>query len=126
MPFGLTDAPAIFQSYTNSALREHLHVFCIAFLNDILYSNSPEEHTRHVRPVLQNLRENGLYAALEKCEFSVEEVNFLGFVIFPKGIAMEPERIACPVPKSIHDIRIFLGFCNFYRRFIEAYSRVVT
>ena len=130
MPFGLTNAPATFQSYINSALREYLDVFCIAYLDDILiYSNSPEEHTRHVRLVLQKLREHGLYAALEKCEFSVEEVNFLGFVISPKGIAMEPDRIATivdwPIPKSIHDIQVFLGFCNFYRRFIEAYSRVV-
>src|SRR5436190_438213 len=130
MPFGLTNAPATFQSYINSALQEYLDDFCIAYLDDILiYSNSHEEHTKHVRLVLEKLRKHGLYASLEKCEFSVEEVNFLGFVISPTGISMEPSRIATivdwPTPKSVLDIQVFLGFCNFYRRFVEAYSHVV-
>ena len=130
MPFGLTNAPATFQSYINAALREYLDEFCTAYLDDILiYSDSPEDHTRHVRLVLQKLREHGLYASLEKCQFLVEEVNFLGYVISPAGISMENDRIATiadwPVPKSVHDIQVFLGFCNFYCRFIKAYSHIV-
>lgn len=129
MPFGLTNAPATFQSYINTALRTALDKFSIAFIDDILvYSETLEEHIQHVRQILQILLDHGLYVSLEKCKFHVQEVNFLGFLITPNGIAMEPERVATinewPVPTSLLDIQVFLGFCNFYRRFIKAYSRV--
>ena len=130
MPFGLTNAPATFQSYINAALRPFLDKFAIAYIDDILiYSNSLEEHHEHVRTILKTLLEHGLYASLEKCQFSVEEVDFLGYVITPNGVAMERGRIDSiqewPVPKSVHDIQVFLGFCNFYCRFILGYSCVV-
>jgi len=130
MPFGLTNAPATFQSYINAALRQFLDKFAIAYIDDILiYSNSLEEHHEHVRTILKTLLEHGLYASLDKCQFSVQEVDFLGYVITPNGVAMEKSRVDSiqewPVPKSVHDVQVFLGFCNFYRRFICAYSRVV-
>jgi hypothetical protein len=130
MPFRLTNAPATFQSYINSALREYLDDFCVAYLNDILiYSKSMEEHVKHVRKVLEQLLEHGLYASLEKCQFHMEEVEFLGFVVTPGGVSMEKDKVATimdrPSPKSVDDIQIFLGFANFYRHFIQAYSRVV-
>ena len=131
MPFGLCNAPATFQSYINDALRDFLDEFCVAYLDDVLIytDGTHEEHVQHVRQVLQRLLDHGLYAKLEKCEFHVRETRFLGFIISPDGIAMDPERIATivdwPTPKSVHDIRVFLGFCNFYRRFIDSYSREV-
>ena len=131
MPFGLCNAPASFQSYINDALREYLDDFCIAYMDDVLvYSKGTlEEHVQQVRKVLQRLHERELYVKLEKCEFHVQETRFLGFIISPDGIAMDPDRIKTivewPVPKSQHDIQVFLGFANFYRRFIEGYSRVV-
>jgi hypothetical protein len=80
--------------------------------------------------VLKKLLENGLYVKLEKCQFHVQEIEFLGYVLSPAGVAISKERIATilewPVPKSVHDIQVFLGFANYYRRFIEGYSRVVT
>src|SRR4030095_6624486 len=83
----------------------------------------------HVRQVLKKLLEHGLYVKLEKCQFSVQEISFLGFVISPQGISMDPDRISTisdwPVPRSITDIQVFLGFTNFYCRFIDGYSRVV-
>ena len=100
-------------------------------MDDVLvYTNGTlEEHIQHVRKVLKSLQEHELYVKLEKCEFYVQETHFLGFIISPDGIAMDPDRIKTvvewPVPKSQHDIQIFLGFANFYRRFIEGYSRVV-
>lgn len=129
LPFGLTNGPGTFQSYTNNAVREFLDVFCVVYLDDILiYSNTLEEHVQHVRKILEKLIENGLYVKLEKSQFHVQEINFLGYVITPEGISMEPSRIATivewPVPKSMHDVQVFLGFTNFYRRFVEAYSRV--
>jgi RNase H-like domain found in reverse transcriptase/Reverse transcriptase (RNA-dependent DNA polymerase)/Integrase zinc binding domain/Chromo (CHRromatin Organisation MOdifier) domain/Integrase core domain len=130
MPFGLTNAPASFQAYANDCLREYLDKFCVAYLDDILiYSDSLEEHIQHVRMILQRLRECGLYVKLEKCDFHVQEISFLGFIISPDGVSMDPKRIATivewPVPESVHDVQVFLGFANFYRRFIEKYSRVV-
>jgi hypothetical protein len=131
MPFGLCNAPASFQSYINNALRDYLDDFCIAYMDDVLvYTNGTlEEHIQHVRKVLERLQEHELYVKLEKCEFHVQETRFLGFIISPNGVAMDPDRIKTivdwPVPKSLYDIQVFLGFANFYRRFIEGYSRVV-
>ena len=131
MPFDLCNAPATFQSYINDVLHEFLDEFCVAYLDDVLIytDDSLEDHINHVRQVLQRLLDNGLYVKLEKCEFHVQETKFLGFIISPNDIAMDPDRIAIivdwPTPKSQHDILVFLGFANFYRRFMEAYSRVV-
>ena len=128
MPFGLTNAPATFQSYINQVLHEFLDVFCTAYMDDIMiYSETLEEHVVHVRKVLQKLLDNKLYASLEKCEFHKDQISFLGYIISSNGIAMEPDRVSSivdwPIPTSIRDIQIFLGFANFYRRFIEGYSR---
>ena len=130
MPFGLTNAPATFQSYINSALREYLDDFCVAYLDDILiYSKTLEEHVTHVRKVLEKLLEWELYASLEKCEFHVQQVEFLDYVISPEGVSMEKDKVSTimdwPSPKSVHNIQVLLGFTNFYRRFIQAYSCVV-
>ena len=75
MPFDLANAPATFQSFINYILRDFLDVFCIVYLDDILiYSNSEEDHTQHVRKVLERLQKYKLYAKLGKCEFDTEEV----------------------------------------------------
>ena len=129
MPFGLTNAPASFQAYANDCLREFLDLFCVVYLDDVLiFSETFEEHVCHVKKVLSRLRKYGLTCKLSKCEFHVTSVSFLGFVISPNGISMEPDRVTAitewPVPTSVHDIQIFLGFANFYRRFIEGYSRI--
>src|SRR6266496_4917830 len=99
-------------------------------ISHFIYTNGThKEHVQHVRQVLQCLLDHGLYAKLEKCEFHVQETRFLGFIISPNGIAMEQDRISTivdwPAPKSQHDVRVLLGFTNFYRRFVEGYSRVV-
>ncbi len=129
LPFGLTNAPATFQAYINKALSGFLDTFVVVYLDDILiYSRSEKEHRRHVRLVLERLRKYRLYVKLSKCAFDVETVNFLGFVISPKGVEMEKSRILAisswPEPTCVRDIQVFLGFSNFYRRFIEGYSRV--
>ena len=127
MPFGLANAPATFQGYINHILRDYLDVFCIAYLDDILiYSNSKEEHTLHVRKVLGRLLKNGLYVKLEKCSFYVVQVGFVGFVVTPQGTRMEEERVAAvkdwPEPTTHREVQVFLGFANFYRRFIHRFS----
>ena len=82
MPFGVTNAPAIFMDYMNRIFRHFLDKFVVVFIDDILiYSRTKEEHGEHLRSVLEILREKRLYAKLSKCEFWLEEENFLGHVI---------------------------------------------
>jgi hypothetical protein len=131
MPFGLTGAPATFQRYINDALRDYLDTFCTAYLDDILiYSRTRAEHLNHVRCVLQRLREAGLFAKLEKCEFLVSETKFLGLIIGKDGIRMDPDKVKTIIewqtPSCVTDVQAFIGFANFYRRFIRDFSKIIT
>jgi len=130
MPFGLTNAPATFQAYINRALAGLVDEFCVVYLDDILiYSDSREEHVRHVREVLARLRKFALYASLKKCEFFTTQVEFLGYVVSIAGVSMDPRRVSTieewPRPKTFREVQVFLGFANFYRRFIRSYSKII-
>ncbi len=130
MPFGLSNAPASFQGYINKILTRKLDILVIVYLDDILiYTEDPgQPNTDVVRWVLEQLRKHGFFANLKKCRFHQEEVWFLGFVVSSQGIKMEEERIgavkAWEEPRSIRDIQVFLGFANFYRRFIKGLSKI--
>ena len=130
MLFCLFNAPTIFQGYVNKILAEKLDIFVIVYLDDILiYTKDPgQPHVEAVRWVLDQLRKHSLFANLKKCRFHQDEVRFLGYVVSSKGISMEAERIEVvkdwPEPKSVRDIQVFLGFANFYRRFIQGFSRI--
>ena len=94
MPFGLTNAPATFQAHINESLKGLLDETCVAFMDDIMiYSRSVEEHTTHVRQVLERLRENGLYVKLSKCEFFITEVNFLRYRISITGVSINTRKV---------------------------------
>lgn len=131
MPFGLCNAPGTFQHYMNDTFRDFLDKFLIIYLDDLLiYSDNLAEHKKHVRAVLDRLREAGLCLKPSKCQFHVQEVSFLGFIVGADGIKMDPAKVAAitgwPQPKSVHDIRVFLGLANFYRRFVKDFSNIVT
>ena len=94
MPFGLTNAPVAFMDLMNRVFQSYLDRFFIVFIDDILvYLGSLEEHSEHLRTVLQTLRERQLYAKLSKCRFWLDKVAFLGHVISAKGVSMDPQKI---------------------------------
>jgi len=129
MPFGLKNAPAVFQSFINSVLRLFLEKSVILYLDDILiYSDTLEEHHKTVRAVLKKLIENNLFAKLSKCEFDKDEVEFLGHIISGSGVSTDPKKIKTivewPTPKSVKDVQRFIGLCNYYRRFVKNFSAI--
>jgi hypothetical protein len=82
MSFGLTNAPAYFMYLMNTVFMEYLDKFVVVFISDILiFSKNEDEHDKHLRMVLRKLRENQLYAKLNKCKFWLKEVSFLGYII---------------------------------------------
>ena len=130
MPFGLTNAPAAWQRFINEVLADLIDVNVIIYLDDILiYSDDAESHTEHVREVLRRLRKHKLFANAQKCEWDVDTVEYLGYIISPDGLTMATEKVKTildwPTPRKVKDIQSFLGFANFYRRFIYNYSDIV-
>jgi hypothetical protein len=131
MPFGLTNAPASFQRWINKILSEHLDIFCVVYLDDILvFSDSLDGHKRHVRMILAKVAETGLTLKASKYEFHTMETEYLGYVISQKGLRMNEEKIRrireSQEPQNIKGIQSFLGFANFYQRFIKDYSWITT
>lgn len=129
MPFGLTNAPAIFMDLMNRVCRPYLDRFVIVFIDDILiYSKSKPDHEQHLRQILELLKTNQLYAKFSKCEFWLDEVQFLGHVVNKQGIHVDPAKIEAvknwAVPKTPTEIRSFLGLAGYYRRFIENFSKI--
>ncbi|KAK3561402.1 hypothetical protein QTP86_000592 [Hemibagrus guttatus] len=129
MPFGLTNAPAVFQALINEVFRDLLGRGFIAYIDDILvYSTSMEEHVRQVREVLARLQQHHLYVKLEKCEFHRPMVTFLGYMISHQGVKMDMVKVRAVTewhaPSTVRELQRFLGFANFYQRFIWNYSLV--
>ena len=130
-PQGPTNAPAMFQHFMNDILRAHLDLTAVGILDDvIIFSEDPALHVQHVRAILQILRDNRLYAKVEKCEFNKDHMTFVGYMVSQSGIGMDPAKVSAildwPVPKSVKDVQSFLGFANFYRKFISHYSTLTS
>jgi RNase H-like domain found in reverse transcriptase/Reverse transcriptase (RNA-dependent DNA polymerase) len=101
----------------------------VVYLDDILiYSDDPAKHREHVREVLRCLRKHGLFAKADKCEWHRDSVEFLGYMLSADGLTMSVDKVQTiqdwPEPRKIKDIQSFLGFANFYRRFIYNYSNI--
>ncbi|XP_042453501.1 uncharacterized protein LOC122038022 [Zingiber officinale] len=128
MPFGLTNAPTVFD-LMNRVFLEYLDQFIIVFIDDIpIYSRYEEEHRRHLRIVLETLRREHLYAKFSKCAFWLSSVGFLGHVVSSRGISVDPQKIEAITsweqPKTVQEIRSFLGLAGYYRRFVESFSSI--
>ncbi len=129
MPYGLSNSPSIFQNFMNEIFRDMLHRFVLIYIDDILiYSPDITEHHRHVTQVLQRLRQHHLFLKAEKCEFHKTTIHFLGYIITPTGVQMDPKKNdavrSWPRPTTVKELQRFLGFANFYRRFVAHYSQV--
>ncbi|KAA3461634.1 DNA/RNA polymerases superfamily protein [Gossypium australe] len=130
MSFGLINAPATFMDLMNRVFQPYLDRFVVVFIDDILvYSRTEEEHDSHLRVVLQLLREKQLYAKFSKCDFWLREVTFLGHVVSAEGIRVDPRKVEAILdwkpPRSVSEIRSFLGLAGYYRQFVEGFSLIV-
>ncbi|GJU78151.1 putative reverse transcriptase domain-containing protein [Tanacetum coccineum] len=129
MPFRLTNALAVFMDLMNRVCKSYLDKFVIVFIDDILiYSKSKKDHEDHLRLVLELLKKERLFAKFSKCEFWLQEVNFLGHVVNSNGIYVDPSKIEAVKnwkdPKTPSEIWSFLGLAGYYRRFIANFSKI--
>ncbi|WMV08946.1 hypothetical protein MTR67_002331 [Solanum verrucosum] len=115
----------------NRVYKLYLDQFVVVFIDDILiFSRSNEDHNKHLRIILQILREKELYDKLSKCEFWLDEVAFLGHVVSTEGVKVDPSNIQAVVEwrplKSPTEVRSFLGLAGYYRRFVKGFSIIAS
>ena len=118
MPFRLSNTPAAFQRLINEVLGDLMDICTVGYLDDILvYSDSLEDHQDHIH-VLCHLCTMGLYTNPKKCKFHTDTVEYLRFILSPKGLQMDPAKVSAildwPEPWKVQDIQAFLSFANFY------------
>ncbi|CAC5379676.1 Retrovirus-related Pol polyprotein from transposon 297 [Mytilus coruscus] len=131
MPFGLKNAPISSQQLMSNVLRGLNWQFVLVYVDDILvFSKSFEEHLSHLEQVFTRLRDANLTLKPSKCVFAAKDVKYLGHIISKEGIKVDPEKTKAistfPVPTRKKQVRSFLGMCNYYRRFVDSYSKIVT
>jgi len=129
LPFGIATAPSAFQSIMNQLLHGFIGNFVCCYLDDVLiYSKTLEQHEQHVRQVLDKFREAQLYCKLKKCDFCRTQIDFLGHVVSYNTVAMQPAKLQAirnwQPPTSVTQLQRFLGFVNYYRRFIPRHSHI--
>ena len=129
MPFELTNAPVTFQNMMNEIFRDIIDLGVVIYLDNILiYSENDQDHVALVKRVLERLQEHQLAITPDKCEWHRSTDNFLGYVFSLKGVEMDQDKIRTIVeweaPDSVKGVQSFLGFANFYRRFIVGYSKL--
>jgi transposase InsO family protein len=127
MPFGLKNAPATFQRIIQTALSDLLYKGAINYLDDfIIYTETFEEHIELLREVFKRLRQHNIKLKLSKCFFAKSEVEYLGHIISHNTVKPSPRKIEAvkefPIPKTVREVRRFLGLTGYYRRFIENFS----
>ncbi|MBW0505613.1 hypothetical protein O181_045328 [Austropuccinia psidii MF-1] len=131
MPFGLTNDPASFENLVNDIFYYLLDIYVVVYLDDIMiFSKSEEEHVTHVSTVLSRLRANNLFAKASKFLFHVSSVEYLGYVVFSKGLKIDQAKVQqilnWPPPRNLKALQSFRGFSSFYCRFIKNYSKKIS
>jgi hypothetical protein len=129
VPFGLTNAPAIFCAMMNRILAPYLDVFAICYLDDVIvYSSDKEEHYRHLELIFKVLEENRLALKLKKCAFFQENVDFCGHDISKDGLTISKDKSEAmrvrPRLSTRIQVRSWLGACGWFQEFIPDYSAI--
>ncbi|CAI7801781.1 unnamed protein product, partial [Closterium sp. NIES-53] len=129
MSFGLCNAPAMFQAEMNHILRPLLDECVVVYLDDILiYSKNMKEHVEHLRKVFEILRKNKFYVKLSKSDFALKKVQFLGHMVSVEGVHVDPRKIKAvkkwKVSENVKELQQFLGFANYYNRFVPQYAKI--
>ncbi|KAL0439149.1 UNVERIFIED_CONTAM: Retrovirus-related Pol polyprotein from transposon.6 [Sesamum latifolium] len=127
MPFGLCNAPSTFQSLMNVVFAPYLKKFILVFFYDILvYSKDWKDHLVQLQVTLELLRKHQLFAKRSKCDFGKETIEYLGHIISKDGVSTNPSKIECmqnwPQPKTLKELRGFMGLTEYYRKFIKRYG----
>ena len=127
MPFGLTNAPATFQSLMNTIFQSLLRKCVLVFVYDILiYSPTLEDHLSHLQQVFSILDQHKLLLKKSKCSIAQQQLEYLGHIINMYGVAIDPKKIEAvanwPTPTNTKQLRGFLGFLGYYRKFIKNYG----
>jgi hypothetical protein len=129
MPFGLTNAPSTFQSCMNHFFNKQLRKHLLVFFDDLLiYSKTWEEHLQHMEQILTIMEDQSLYSKESKCEFGMTGILYLGHIICVKGVQVHQEKIQAildwPTPKTLTELRGFIGICSYYKRFVKGFSQL--
>ena len=133
MPFGLMNAPAVFQRLMQCVLQGLNPTggpdFVSVYIDDILiFSKSLQDHVSHIGQVLDRLQEAGLKLKPSKCHFICEQVEYLGHLITPKGLLPNPKKVSAvtdfPTPTSVRQVRQFVGLVSYYRRFVQGFAKI--
>ena len=129
MPFGLCNAPATFERLMETVLAGLNWRICLIYLDDIIViGRTFEDMIKNLDQVLQKLHDAGLKLKPRKCQLFAKQVEFLGHVISNCGIQTDPKKTNVvrdwPQPTKLHDVRSFIGFCSYYRRFIPKFAEL--
>lgn len=130
MPFGLTNAPSTFQRFMESVLREHLLLYCMVYIDDIIiYSKTAEEHLQHIEAVLKTLMKHKISIKWQKCNYLKTKLDFLGHIVSASGIAPDPKKLQAlndwPTPTSVNEVQQFVGLGNYYRRHVKMFAETI-
>ena len=128
MPFGLKNAPSTFQRAMNNILNELIGTCCLVYLDDIIvFGSSLQQHIENLQKVLHRLKQANLKIKIDKCEFLQKECEFLGHIVTQEGIKPNPNKIekivSWPLPKTVTQIKAFLGILGYYRKFIKDFAK---